>query len=123
MSDVVEIGMPKLSDSMEEATVLAWLKQPGEEVKRGEPLVEVETDKATVVYEAETNGVLEEVLVKAGEAAQLGAPIARLRVGGGHRRRRLPPRQPHPPRRRRTASSSASRSATRSTRSSHATSA
>jgi len=83
MSDVVEIGMPKLSDSMEEATVLAWLKQPGEEVKRGEPLVEVETDKATVVYEAETNGVLEEVLVKAGEAAQLGAPIARLRVGGG----------------------------------------
>src|SRR3954468_8492749 len=82
MTDVVEIGMPKLSDSMEEATVLAWLKQPGDEVKRGEPLVEVETDKATVVYEAETNGVLEEVLVQAGQAAQLGAPIARLRVAG-----------------------------------------
>jgi len=82
MSDVVEIGMPKLSDSMEEATVLTWLKQPGDEVKRGEPLVEVETDKATVVYEAETNGVLEEVLVEAGQAAQLGAPIARLRVAG-----------------------------------------
>ena len=123
MSDVVEIGMPKLSDSMEEATVLAWLKQPGEEVKRGEPLVEVETDKATVVYEAETNGVLEEVLVKAGEAAQLGAPIARLRVGGGSPAPSSAPRQPHPPRRRRTASSSASRSATRSTKSSHATSA
>jgi len=82
MTDVVEIGMPKLSDSMEEATVLTWLKQPGDEVKRGEPLVEVETDKATVVYEAETNGVLEEVLVQAGQAAQLGAPIARLRVAG-----------------------------------------
>src|SRR3954471_16003209 len=82
MTDVVEIGMPKLSDSMEEATVLTWLKQPGDEVKRGEPLVEVETDKATVVYETETNGVLEEVLVQAGQAAQLGAPIARLRVAG-----------------------------------------
>ena len=46
--------MPKLSDSMEEATVLAWLKRPGDAVERGEPLVEVETDKATVVYEAET---------------------------------------------------------------------
>jgi len=82
-ADVVEIGMPKLSDSMEEATVLAWLKQPGDAVKRGEPLVEVETDKATVVYEAETDGVLEEVVVQAGQAAQLGAVIARLRVDGG----------------------------------------
>src|SRR3954452_270144 len=82
MTDVVEIGMPRPSASMEEATVLTWLKQPGDEVKRGEPLVEVETDKATVVYEAETNGVLEEVLVQAGQAAQLGAATARLRVAG-----------------------------------------
>src|SRR3954451_23488221 len=82
MTDVVEIGMPKLSDSMEEATVLTWLKQPGDEVKRGVLLVEVETDKATVVYEDEANGVLEEVLVQAAQAAQLGAPIARLRVAG-----------------------------------------
>ena len=88
-------------------------------MKRGEPLVEVETDKATVVYEAETNGVLEEVLVKAGEAAQLGAPIARLRVGGGAPAAPSAPPAAHiAPRRRRTAaSSSASRSARRSTRS------
>jgi pyruvate dehydrogenase E2 component (dihydrolipoamide acetyltransferase) len=79
---VVEIGMPKLSDSMEEATVLAWLKRPGEAVKRGEPLVEVETDKATVVYEAEANGVLEEILVDEGGTATLGATIATLRVTG-----------------------------------------
>ncbi len=80
---VVEIGMPKLSDSMEEATVLAWLKRPGEAVKRGEPLVEVETDKATVVYEAEAAGILEEILVDDGGTALLGATIATLRLSGG----------------------------------------
>ncbi len=78
---VVDVAMPKLSDSMEEATVLAWLKRPGDAVERGEPLVEVETDKATVVYEAEANGVLEEILVGDGQTAALGAPIARLRTG------------------------------------------
>jgi len=76
---VVQIAMPKLSDSMEEATVLAWLKRPGEVVKRGEPLVEVETDKATIVYEAEEAGVLEEILVDDGGNARLGATIATLR--------------------------------------------
>jgi pyruvate dehydrogenase E2 component (dihydrolipoamide acetyltransferase) len=70
--------MPRLSDSMSEATIVAWLKQPGEAFHRGEPLVEVETDKATVVYEAEADGLLAEILVSEGVAAALGAPIARL---------------------------------------------
>jgi pyruvate/2-oxoglutarate/acetoin dehydrogenase E1 component len=78
---VVDIGMPRLSDSMEEATILAWLKRPGENVARGEPLVEVETDKATMVYEAETEGVLDEIVVDEGATAALGAVIARIRVG------------------------------------------
>src|SRR3954464_4725866 len=73
------IAMPKLSDAMEEATVLEWLKQPGDTFSKGEPLVEIETDKATVVYEAEADGVLDEILVGNGEVAALGAPIARLR--------------------------------------------
>ena len=79
---VVEIGMPRLSDSMEEATVLQWLKRPGEAIEKGEPIVEVETDKATIVYEAELTGVLEEVVVGEGETAALGAVIARVRVAG-----------------------------------------
>jgi acetoin:2,6-dichlorophenolindophenol oxidoreductase subunit beta len=79
---LVDIAMPKLSDAMEEATVLAWLKQPGEAVAKGEPLVEVETDKATVVYEAEVAGVLEQIVVAAGGTVALGEPIARLRVEG-----------------------------------------
>jgi pyruvate dehydrogenase E2 component (dihydrolipoamide acetyltransferase) len=76
----LDIAMPKLSDAMEEATVLAWLKRPGDTVRRGDPLVEVETDKATVVYEAEANGVLGEIVVDEGSTAQLGAVIARLTV-------------------------------------------
>ena len=76
----MDVGMPKLSDSMEEATILRWLKSAGESVARGEPLVEVETDKATIVYEAEGDGVVEEILVAEGETAALGAPIARLQI-------------------------------------------
>jgi pyruvate/2-oxoglutarate/acetoin dehydrogenase E1 component len=78
----VEIGMPRLSDSMEEATVLVWLKQPGDQVRRGEPLVEIETDKATAVYEAEADGVLDEIVAAEGETVALGAVIARLRTDG-----------------------------------------
>src|SRR3989441_6336138 len=74
--------MPRLSDSMEEATILAWLKQPGDAVARGDPLVEVETDKATIVYEAEQDGVLSEIAVEEGGTAALGAVIARIAVGG-----------------------------------------
>jgi pyruvate dehydrogenase E2 component (dihydrolipoamide acetyltransferase) len=74
--------MPKLSDSMEQATVLSWLKRPGDQVRRGDPLVEVETDKATVVYEAEQDGVLGDIVVDEGVTADLGAVIARLVVDG-----------------------------------------
>jgi pyruvate dehydrogenase E2 component (dihydrolipoamide acetyltransferase) len=79
---LVDVPMPKLSDSMEEAAILEWLKHPGDSVVRGEALVEVETDKATIVYEAETDGVLAEVIVPAGESARLGAVIARISVDG-----------------------------------------
>ena len=47
-----EVVMPRLSDSMEEGTILKWLKSPGDEVELGEELVEIETDKANMVYEA-----------------------------------------------------------------------
>jgi pyruvate dehydrogenase E2 component (dihydrolipoamide acetyltransferase) len=73
----LEIAMPRLSDQMDEATVIKWLKQPGDAVRRGEPLVEIETDKATMVYEAEFDGVLEEIVVDEGGTAALGATIAR----------------------------------------------
>jgi pyruvate dehydrogenase E2 component (dihydrolipoamide acetyltransferase) len=48
-----EIVMPRLSDTMEEGTILRWLKADGETVARGEELVEIETDKATMIYESD----------------------------------------------------------------------
>ena len=93
---LVEIGMPRLSDSMEEATILSWLKRPGDDVARGEGLVEVETDKATMVYEAEIDGVLEEIVVDDGATAALGAVIARIRIGADGAPRGPPP-PPRPP--------------------------
>jgi pyruvate dehydrogenase E2 component (dihydrolipoamide acetyltransferase) len=68
--------MPRLSDSMEEGTIARWLVQPGASVEKGQPLVEIDTDKATAVYEAEASGTLLEVLVAEGQTAALGAPIA-----------------------------------------------
>src|SRR5262249_46543509 len=78
--EMVDVTMPRLSDSMEEGTIVEWLKAPGDRVARGEPLVEVETDKATIVYEAEEDGVLAELVVAAGGSAPLGAVIARIAV-------------------------------------------
>jgi len=74
----VEIVMPRLSDAMEQGTIVRWLKQVGDQVDVGDELVEVETDKATVIYEAEVSGLLSAILVREGEAQQLGGPIARL---------------------------------------------
>src|SRR3954452_17044615 len=68
--------MPRLSDSMEEGTVAKWLVEVGAEVTRGQPLVEIDTDKATMEYEAESDGTLLQILVAEGETAPIGAPIA-----------------------------------------------
>ena len=76
-----ELTMPKLSDSMADAVILRWLKASGDNFRRGEALLEVETDKATVVYEAETDGTLEAILVPEGETASVGQAIATLAGG------------------------------------------
>jgi pyruvate dehydrogenase E2 component (dihydrolipoamide acetyltransferase) len=78
-----ELTMPKLSDSMADAVILRWLKSAGEDFARGEGLIEVETDKATVVYEAEWTGTLESILVPEGATVAVGDPIATLADGDG----------------------------------------
>jgi pyruvate dehydrogenase E2 component (dihydrolipoamide acetyltransferase) len=77
-----EITMPKLSDTMEEGKILRWLKHPGDEIHHGDELAEVETDKADMVLEAFEDGVLDEVTLKEGESAKVGAVIATLRKAG-----------------------------------------
>src|SRR3990172_1303417 len=73
--------MPKLSDSMADAVILRWLKSPGDAFERGEGLIEVETDKATVVYEAEWDGTLASILAPEGAPVGVGEPIATLANG------------------------------------------
>src|SRR6185295_5053218 len=73
-----DIAMPRLSDSMEEGTILTWMKQVGDEVAVGEEIAEIETDKANMAYEADVAGTLLEIVVAEGETAEVGAVIARV---------------------------------------------
>jgi pyruvate dehydrogenase E2 component (dihydrolipoamide acetyltransferase) len=76
-----EIVMPRLSDTMEEGTILRWLKDDGEQIARGEELVEIETDKATMTYESDQSGVLH-VLAPVGATLAVGEVIARVGDAG-----------------------------------------
>jgi pyruvate dehydrogenase E2 component (dihydrolipoamide acetyltransferase) len=71
-----QVIMPKLSPTMEEGQVSRWLKQEGDKVSMGEPLAEIDTDKATMEMQALSAGVLRKILIKEGESAPLGQPIA-----------------------------------------------
>ncbi len=77
-----EIVMPRLSDTMEEGTILRWLKHDGEHVARGEELVEIETDKAAMTYESDSEGTLQTV-AREGDTLAVGAPIARVGAVNG----------------------------------------
>jgi pyruvate dehydrogenase E2 component (dihydrolipoamide acetyltransferase) len=77
-----DVTMPRLSDSMEEGTVLKWLVDEGGEVKRGEPLVEIETDKANMTYDADSDGVLVEIVAQEGDTLPIGEVIARIGEAG-----------------------------------------
>jgi pyruvate dehydrogenase E2 component (dihydrolipoamide acetyltransferase) len=78
---MAEIVMPRLSDTMEEGTILRWLKRDGEQVARGEELVEIETDKASMTYESDQSGVLA-IVAGEGDTLPVGAVIARIGEGG-----------------------------------------
>ena len=73
-----DIVMPRLSDSMEEGTVLTWMKSVGDEVALGEELVEIETDKANMVYESDAAGTLIEIVADEGDTLPIGEVIARV---------------------------------------------
>src|SRR6185503_20185549 len=74
---MADVAMPRLSDSMEEGTILKWLKSDGDEIKRGEELVEIETDKANMTYEADQDGVLA-IVAQEGDTLAVGETIARI---------------------------------------------
>jgi pyruvate dehydrogenase E2 component (dihydrolipoamide acetyltransferase) len=73
---MAEIVMPRLSDSMEEGTILTWMKKVGDEIAVGEEIVEIETDKANMAYESDVAGTLTEILAEEGATLAIGSPIA-----------------------------------------------
>jgi pyruvate dehydrogenase E2 component (dihydrolipoamide acetyltransferase) len=78
---MTDLTMPRLSDSMEEGTILTWLIEDGEPVAAGEDLVEIETDKATMTHTADGEGILE-IVASAGTTLAVGEVIARVGPGG-----------------------------------------
>ena len=74
--------MPRLAESREEGTLLKGLVEEGDEVKKGEPLVEIETDKANTTYDAEVGGKLVEIVAKEGDTLAVGQAIARVEGDG-----------------------------------------
>jgi pyruvate dehydrogenase E2 component (dihydrolipoamide acetyltransferase) len=78
---MIEITMPRLSDTMEEGTITVWHKKAGDTVAIGDILAEIETDKATMEYEAYEAGTIAEILIPEGGVAVIGTPIALLDNG------------------------------------------
>jgi pyruvate dehydrogenase E2 component (dihydrolipoamide acetyltransferase) len=78
----VDIVMPRLSDSMEEGTILTWIKSVGDPVEVGEELVEIETDKANMVFESDAAGTLIEIVAGEGDTLPIGDVIARVGEAG-----------------------------------------
>src|SRR5256712_8159555 len=77
-----DVIMPALEMAQETGKVLKWLKAPGHAVRKGEPIVEIETDKVTVEIEAPASGVLRDVTARAGDVVPVGKTIALIFAPG-----------------------------------------
>src|SRR5687767_16031826 len=78
----IEVKVPTLGESISEATLGEWLKQPGEPVKADEPIASLETDKVAIEVPAPAAGTMGEQLVGAGDTVAVGAVIARIEAAG-----------------------------------------
>ena len=78
-----DVLMPRLSDTMEEGVLSQWVKHEGDQVRKGDVLAVIETDKAAMEMEAYDDGVLARILVREGESAPIGTPIAVIGGEGG----------------------------------------
>ena len=88
---MASVQMPRLSDSMETGKILRWLKKEGDQVVKGEPLVEIESDKANIEVEAYATGKLSKIMVAEGESAPIGAVIAEIGDGSAAAAEAKPP--------------------------------
>lgn len=78
---VVDLIMPKLGESIMEATILKWHKQPGDPVKMDETILEIATDKVDSEVPSTAEGVIEAILFNVNDVVPIGTPIARIRTG------------------------------------------
>jgi pyruvate dehydrogenase E2 component (dihydrolipoamide acetyltransferase) len=76
----IDLAMPRLGETMEEGRVAKWLKAPGDSFARGEPILEIETDKTIAEFPALTEGRLVSILRGDGEMVTVGEPIARIEI-------------------------------------------
>src|ERR1700744_1489122 len=79
---LVDLVMPKMGESIMEATILKWHKQPGDAVKQDETVLEIATDKVDSEVPSSTEGVLEELLYQVNDVVPIGSGIARIRTNG-----------------------------------------
>ncbi|MGE6554793.1 2-oxoglutarate dehydrogenase complex dihydrolipoyllysine-residue succinyltransferase [Exiguobacterium artemiae] len=78
----MEIKVPELAESITEGTVASWLKQPGDQVEKGEAIVELETDKVNIEVPSDEAGILSEVMAAEGDTVRVGETIAIITAGG-----------------------------------------
>ncbi|AFS70675.1 Dihydrolipoyllysine-residue succinyltransferase component of 2-oxoglutarate dehydrogenase complex [Exiguobacterium antarcticum B7] len=78
----MEIKVPELAESITEGTIASWLKQPGEQVEKGEAIVELETDKVNIEVPSDEAGILSEVMAAEGDTVRVGETIAIITAGG-----------------------------------------
>jgi len=74
----VEVIMPRLGQEMTQGTIVEWYKKEGEQVEQGEPLFQVDTEKATMDVEAEVSGTLKQILVDVDKEVPVGQVVAIL---------------------------------------------
>src|SRR5258708_22650613 len=82
---MTEMRVPTVGESVTEATIGKWFKQPGDPVAADEPLVELETEKVTIEVPAPAAGVLSEIVAKDGETVAIGALLGQIDQGAGAR--------------------------------------
>ena len=87
---IISVRIPQLGEGLQEALLVDLLKQPGDEIKRDEPIYTMETDKATTDVESPYDGKLVEWLVETGTVLSIGTEIAKMEVAEGARQRGIP---------------------------------
>src|ERR1035437_7130731 len=80
---LVDLVMPKLGESIMEATILKWHKKPGDKVEQDETILEIATDKVDSEVPSTAAGIIQEILYKENDVVPIGKVIARIQVGDG----------------------------------------